>query len=329
MNILITGGLGYIGSHTCVELLNQNHKIIIIDNLSNTTEDILLNISKITNVHNIFLYKINITNERELDKIFAKHNITLVIHFAGLKSVNESLADPLIYYHNNVGGTISLLKIMKKYNCKRIIFSSSATVYGLNNYPVDESAHIGNGITNVYGKTKLIIENILNDMYNSDYIWSIIILRYFNPIGSHNSGLLKENPKGIPNNLFPYLTKVYSKELNCLNIFGNNYETPDGTCIRDFIHVVDIAKGHVAAIKKIFTPGVHIYNLGTGKGTSVLELIETFEKVNNTKINYKFENKRIGDLPIVYANVNKAKCELDWIASLTLDDMCKYNLLIQ
>lgn len=319
--ILVTGGLGFIGSHTILELLDKQYKIIIIDNLSNSSKDVL-NIFK-----NIIFFQIDIRSNLQLENLFVKYKISAVIHFAALKAVSESIKKPLQYYDNNICGTMNLLEIMKKHNCKKIIFSSSATVYGENTYPVTEESPTGNGLTNPYGKTKYMIEQILSDLYNSDKNWSITILRYFNPIGAHPSGLLGENPNNTPNNLFPYLLKVCTKKLPVLTIFGSDYETEDGTCVRDFIHVVDLAKGHVKALEQIENeqPKLRVYNLGTGKGTSVKELVGIFEKVNNVVINHKYCGRREGDLPIVYANTVKANKELNWQCIYTLEDMCKHG----
>lgn len=319
--ILVTGGLGFIGSHTVLELLDKQYKIIIIDNLSNSSKDVL----KV--FKNILFFQIDIRNRLQLENLFVKYRISGVIHFAALKAVSDSIMNPLQYYDNNICGTMNLLEIMKKYNCKKIIFSSSATVYGENTYPVTEDSIVGIGLTNPYGKTKYMIEQILGDLYNSDKDWSITILRYFNPIGAHPDGLLGENPNDKPNNLFPYLLKVVTKKLPILNIFGNDYETEDGTCVRDFIHVVDLAKGHVKALEQIAddTPKLRIYNLGTGKGTSVKELIWLFEKVNNVVINHKYCPRREGDLPYVFANTDRANTELDWHCMYNLEDMCKHG----
>ena len=327
--ILVTGGLGFIGSHTIVELLQEKYKIIIIDNLVNSSLDVLQKIQNITNRRDILFFNIDIRDSLKLENLFVEYKINLVIHFAALKSVSESIKNPLQYYDCNVSGTINLLNIMKKYDCKKIIFSSSATVYGDNEYPVDENSTIGVGITNPYGRTKYMIEQILQDLYVSNNEWSITILRYFNPIGAHPSGLIGENPNDIPNNLFPYLLKVSTGKLPLLNIFGNDYDTPDGTCIRDYIHVVDLARGHVKATEQIFNlekdRKINIYNLGTGKGTSVKELIDTFEKVNNVKLFYNFVKRRYGDLPCVYAKTEKSLKELDWECIYNIEDMCKHG----
>jgi UDP-glucose 4-epimerase len=327
--ILVTGGLGFIGSHTIVELLQENYNIIIIDNLINSSVDVLQKIKDITNKTDILFFNIDIRDSLKLENLFTAYKIELVIHFAALKAVSESIKNPLQYFDCNIGGTINLLNVMKKNDCKRIIFSSSATVYGDNIYPVDEESFIGVGITNPYGRTKYMIEQILQDLYISNNDWSIIILRYFNPIGAHPSGLLGENPNDIPNNLFPYLLKVSAGKLPLLNIFGNDYNTPDGTCIRDFIHVVDLARGHIKATEKILnfnkSTGINIYNLGTGKGTSVKELIDTFEKVNNIKLAYKFVKRRDGDLPCVYTKTDKSLKELGWSCIYNIEDMCRHG----
>jgi UDP-glucose 4-epimerase len=319
--ILVTGGLGFIGSHTVLELLDKQYKIIIIDNLSNSSKDVL----KV--FKNILFFQIDVRSRLQLENLFVKYRISAVIHFAALKAVGESIMSPLQYYDNNICGTMNLLEIMKKYDCKKIIFSSSATVYGENTYPVTEDSPVGNRLTNSYGKTKYMIEQILGDLYNSDKSWSITILRYFNPIGAHPSGLLGENPNDMTNNLFPYLLKVSAKKLPVLTIFGSDYQTEDGTCVRDFVHVVDLARGHVKALEQITDnlPKLRVYNLGTGKGTSVKELIGIFEKVNNVVINHKYSARREGDLPIVYANTEKANKKLDWQCIYTLEDMCKHG----
>ena len=319
--ILVTGGLGFIGSHTVLELLDKQYKIIIIDNLSNSSKDVL----KV--FKNILFFQIDLRNHLQLENLFVKYRISAVIHFAALKAVGESITSPLQYYDNNICGTMNLLEIMKKHDCKKIIFSSSATVYGENTYPVTEESAVGIGLTNPYGRTKYMVEQILNDLYNSDKNWSITILRYFNPIGAQPDGLLGENPNDKPNNLFPYLLKVSTNKLPVLTIFGNDYETTDGTCVRDFIHVVDLARGHVKALEQINEndPKLRVYNLGTGKGTSVKELIRIFEKVNNVVLKQKYSARREGDLPCVYANTHKANTELGWNCIYTLEDMCKHG----
>lgn len=331
MNILVTGGLGFIGSHTCVELLNAGHNVVIIDNLYNSKIEVLDNICKITNnSNNIKFIEGDLNKIDDIENIFKEYkNINAVIHFAGLKAVSESIQNPLMYYNYNIGMTLNLLNIMNKYNCKNIIFSSSATVYGTSGKsPVSENDITGIGLTNPYGKTKYFIEQILKDLYNSDNTWSIIILRYFNPVGAHKSGLIGEDPLDIPNNLMPYILKVANGTYQQLNVFGNNYDTVDGTCVRDFIHVVDLARGHIAALKKVNENKIHIYNLGTGKGTSVLELINIFISTNKlTNFRYVFSGKREGDIPVLYSTAEKAKNELNWYTTHSLEDVCRdgYN----
>ena len=321
MKILVTGGTGYIGSHTVVELIKQNHEVIIIDNLSNSKIEVLDSIEKITGKRPEF-YKGNVQNMRLLTKIFKENKIDAVIHFAGLKAVGESVAKPLMYYRNNLDSTITLLETMNKFECKNIVFSSSATVYGSpEKLPITEDMPLST--TNPYGATKLMIENILKDLYESDKSWNIIILRYFNPVGSHKSHLIGENPNGVPNNLMPYIVKVATKKLKELSIFGNDYDTPDGTGVRDYIHVIDLAKGHVKAIDKIKNSGILVCNLGTGNGYSVLEMVNTFQKVNNIKVPYKIVERRPGDIAACFADPSYAKKMLDWEAILPLDDMCK------
>ena len=327
MKILVTGGCGYIGSHTVVELLNNNYEVIVIDNLVNSKKDVIDNVEKITG-KNVIFYEGNVQDEILLDKIFSSHKIDAVIHFAGLKAVGESVEKPLEYYQNNLDSTLVLLKVMKKNNVKRIIFSSSATVYGNNkNVPFKESYEIG-GTTNPYGTTKLFIERILNDLSVSDPNFSIVILRYFNPIGAHKSGLIGDNPNGIPNNLMPYICKVAIGELPQLNVFGNDYPTKDGTGVRDYIHVVDLAIGHVKAINKVLNDvGVHIYNLGTGVGYSVLEIVKNFEKENNVTIPYVIQKRREGDIAECYADVSKARDELEFACQYGIEDMVKDSYL--
>ncbi len=327
MKILVTGGTGYIGSHTVVELLNNNYDVVIIDNLVNSKEDVIDKIKKITN-KKVKFYKEDVRNKDALDKIFKKEKIDAVIHFAGLKAVGESVEKPLLYYENNLDSTLTLLEVMNENNCKKIVFSSSATVYGSpKKLPIKEDFPLST--TNPYGTTKLMIEHILQDMYVSDNSWSIIILRYFNPIGAHKSGLIGENPNGIPNNLMPYIVKVANKELKELKVFGNDYDTKDGTGVRDYIHVVDLAKGHIKALNKTKDNGVHIYNLGTGNGYSVLEIINTFKKVNNIDVPYVIAPRRSGDIASCYADPSKAKKELKWEAEFGIEDMCKdaYNFI--
>lgn len=322
MKILVTGGCGYIGSHTCCELLDNDYEVIIIDNFCNSKEDVVDKIKGITH-KDVKLYKGDVRDLDLLERIFDENEIDAVIHFAGLKAVGESVQKPLLYYRNNIDSTLSLLEIMNKHNCKKIVFSSSATVYGSpRSLPIKEDFPLST--TNPYGSTKLYIEGILKDLYIADNEWSIAILRYFNPIGAHKSGLIGENPNGIPNNLMPYILKVATHELDILNVFGNDYDTKDGTGVRDYIHVVDLAKGHICAINRVLnTKGVDCYNLGTGKGYSVLDLVTTFEKVNNVKINYQIVDRRPGDIAACYADPSYAKDKLNWKAELGIEDMCR------
>ncbi len=326
MKILVTGGCGYIGSHTCVELLNNGYNVVIVDNLSNSKEDVINKIEQITN-KKVTFYKEDVCNYKALDGIFSKEKVDAVIHFAGFKAVGESVSEPLKYYRNNLDSTLTLLEVMKKHNCKKLVFSSSATVYGKpKRLPITEDSPLHT--TNPYGSTKLMIEMILQDLYVSDNEWGIAILRYFNPIGAHKSGLIGEDPNGIPNNLMPYIVKVANKELKELSIFGNDYDTKDGTGVRDYIHVVDLANGHIKAIEKVLKDsGVDTYNLGTGKGYSVLEIVNTFKKVNNVDVPYKIVDRRPGDIDACYASIDKAFEKLHWRAKLEIDEMCKdsYN----
>ena len=326
MKILVTGGTGYIGSHTCVELLDAGYEIVIIDNLSNSKIEVVDKIKDITNKDFRF-YEGDCCDKNILSKIFEENKIDAVIHFAGYKAVGESVLKPLKYYRNNLDSTLTLLEVMNKFNVKKLVFSSSATVYGKpQSLPIKENSPLST--TNPYGTTKLIIENILKDLYKSDNEWSIAILRYFNPIGAHKSGLIGENPNDIPNNLMPYIVKVATKSLECLNVFGNDYETKDGTGVRDYIHVVDLAKGHIKAIEKVLKDtGVDAYNLGTGNGYSVLDIVNTFSKVNNVDINYKIVDRRPGDIDACYADPSYAKEKLNWEAKLGIEDMCRdaYN----
>ena len=321
MSVLVTGGTGFIGSHTVVELLENNEDIVIVDNFLNSKPEVIDSIKEITKKDFKF-YEVDILNENELEKVFKENYIESVIHFAGLKAVGESVAEPIKYYHNNITGTLVLLKKMKKYNCKKIIFSSSATVYGIpKEVPIREDFALS--AMNPYGSTKLMIEQILQDVCVSDKDFCAILLRYFNPIGAHKSGLIGEEPNGIPNNLMPYINKVAKGELNHLNIFGNDYETPDGTGVRDYIHVVDLAKGHVKALEKARKiNGAEAYNLGTGKGYSVLEIVRTFENSTGVKIKYEITTRRPGDIAEYYADPTKALKELGWKAEKTLDEMC-------
>lgn len=322
MRILLTGGTGYIGSHTAVELLKLGHEVEIFDNLYNSKIDAIDNIGKITGKRPKF-YKIDLLDFDALDKLFSKNSYDLVIHFAGLKAVGESVEQPLRYYENNVGGTINLLKAMRAHNVKKIIFSSSATVYGDQGVAeLTEEMQTGVGITNPYGETKFMIEEILKDVCRADKNFSVTILRYFNPVGCHPSGLLGEDPNDIPNNLMPIVMKVSTREIPFLNVYGDDYETPDGTGIRDYIHVVDLAKGHVASMKKM-AEGVSIYNLGSGRGTSVKEMIAAFEKASGKKLPYKIAPRRAGDLAEIFANPSRAEKELNWKTELTIEDAMK------
>ena len=324
MSILVTGGAGFIGSHTAVELLNSQKDIVIIDNFSNSKPDTIEAIKKITGKDFKF-YEMDYRNKEELEKIFKENNIEAVLNFAGYKAVGESVQKPLEYYDNNITGALVLLETMKKFNVKKFIFSSSATVYGNpETIPITEECRTG-GTTNPYGTTKLFIEQILKDTYFSDNSWDICILRYFNPVGAHESGLIGEEPQGIPNNLMPYIVRVAAGILPELSVFGNDYDTPDGTGVRDYIHVVDLAKGHVLALNKLDKEqkGLYIYNLGTGTGYSVLDMVKAFEKSTNKKVPYKIAPRRAGDIATCYANPEKAKQELGWEAKRTLEDMCR------
>lgn len=329
MKVLVTGGCGYIGSHTVCELLDNSYEVVIVDNLSNSKEEVIDKIKEISG-KDVTFYKGDVCDKILMEKIFSENNIDAVIHFAGLKAVGESVAKPILYYRNNLDSTLTLLEVMDEHNCKKIVFSSSATVYGSpKELPIKESFPLST--TNPYGSTKLYIEGILKDLYKSDNDWSIAILRYFNPIGAHKSGLIGENPNGIPNNLMPYIIKVATHELEVLSVFGNDYNTPDGTGVRDYIHVVDLAKGHIKAIDKVLNnTGVDCYNLGTGTGYSVLDLVNTFEKVNGVNVNYKIAPRRPGDVAACYADPSYAKEQLNWSAELGIEDMCRdgYNFVI-
>ncbi len=321
MKILVTGGLGFIGSHTVVELAKANFEIVIVDNLYNSKEDVLEKLEKITG-KKFKLYKYDLCNKEKIEEIFKENQIDAVIHFAGYKAVGESVREPLMYYSNNLISTLNLLEVMKKYNVKKFVFSSSATVYGEPKTPkCTENMNRGE-TTNPYGTTKAMIEKILEDLYASDNSWNITLLRYFNPVGAHESGLIGEEPNGIPNNLMPYIMKVASGKLEKLNIFGNDYPTIDGTGVRDYIHVVDLAKGHVKAIQNA-PDGLNIYNLGSGKGISVLELVTTFEKVNNVKVNYQIVDRRPGDIAENYADPSEALKELGWKTEKSIEDICR------
>ena len=328
MKILVTGGTGYIGSHTCVELLDAGYELVVIDNLSNSKIEVVDKIKEITGKDFKF-YEGDCCDKNILTKIFEENEISAVIHFAGFKAVGESVLKPLKYYRNNLDSTITLLEVMNEYNCKKIAFSSSATVYGKpETLPIKEDFPLST--TNPYGTTKLMIEDILRDLYVSDNEWSIAILRYFNPIGAHKSGLIGENPNDIPNNLMPYIVKVATHELECLSVFGNDYDTKDGTGVRDYIHVVDLAKGHIKAIEKVLKDnGVDAYNLGTGNGYSVLEIVNTFMDVNKIDVNYKITDRRPGDIDACYADPTYAKEKLNWEANLGIEEMCEdaYNFV--
>lgn len=319
--VLVTGGAGYIGSHTVVELLNSDYGVVVIDNYSNSCSESIIRVEKITG-KKVALYEGDVRDKKILDKIFATHKIEWVIHFAGLKAVGESCVKPIEYYDNNLNGTLVLLQAMREYGCKKIVFSSSATVYGDPEVlPLTENCKTG-GTTNPYGTSKYFQEIMLNDVYKADNEWTIVLLRYFNPVGAHESGLIGEDPKGIPNNLTPYIAKVAIGELKEIGVFGNDYPTPDGTGVRDYIHVVDLAKGHVCAVDKIAKSGVYTYNLGTGIGYSVLDVIKAFEKACGHKLPYVIKPRRAGDISSCYADPAKAKKELNWQATLTIDDMC-------
>lgn len=323
MAILVAGGAGYIGSHTTVELLNAGYEVVILDNFCNSSPVVVERIEKITG-KKPKLYSCDIRDRAGLQKVFSKEKIEAVIHFAGLKAVGESCVIPLDYYENNIWGTVNLLQVMKENGCKKIVFSSSATVYGSENQaPFVETMPVGEA-TNPYGTTKIYIEHILQDLYRSDSEWSIVLLRYFNPIGAHASGLIGENPNGIPNNLMPYITQVAVGKREKLSIYGNDYPTGDGTCIRDYIHVVDLALGHIKAVEHVKEKqGVDIYNLGTGIGYSVLDVVNSFQNANQVKIPYDIVGRRAGDIAVCYANAEKARQELGWKAERNLEDMCR------
>ena len=324
MAILVTGGAGYIGSHTAIELLNRGREIVIIDNFSNSKPDVLEKIKEITKKDFKF-YEIDYLDREKLEKVLEENEIEAVMNFAGYKAVGESVQKPLEYYYNNISGAVVLLQTMKKYNVKKFIFSSSATVYGDPEIiPITEQCKIG-GTTNPYGTTKLYIEQILQDLYKSDNSWDIAILRYFNPVGAHESGLIGEEPQGIPNNLMPYIVRVASGQLEQLSVFGNDYNTHDGTGVRDYIHVVDLAIGHIKALEKLEkeNTGIYVYNLGTGTGYSVLDMVKAFEKATGETVKHKIAARRPGDIATCYSNPEKAKIELGWEAEKTLEDMCK------
>ncbi len=320
-NVLVTGGAGYIGSHTVVELLNSGYGAVVVDNLSNSCEESVKRVEQITG-QSVKFYNADVRDKAALARIFEENRIDWVIHFAGLKAVGESCAKPVEYYDNNLYGTLALLEVMRSYGCKKIVFSSSATVYGDPEVlPLTEECKTG-GTTNPYGTSKYFQEIMLQDVYKADKEWTVVLLRYFNPVGAHESGLIGEDPKGIPNNLTPYIAKVAIGELEEIGVFGNDYPTHDGTGVRDYIHVVDLARGHVAAIDKIASSGVYIYNLGTGIGYSVLDVIHAFEKACGHPLKYSIKPRRAGDIAMCYADASKAKRELGWEAKLGIDEMC-------
>lgn len=321
MKVLVTGGAGYIATHTDVCLLNAGHEVVAVDNFSNSSYESIENVERITGKKVIF-YEGDVCDKKILEKIFSEHKIDAVIHFAGLKAVGESCEKPLLYYRNNLDSTLTLLETMVKYDVKRFVFSSSATVYGTpERLPLDEDCRLST--TNPYGSTKLMIENILRDVYAADRSFHILLLRYFNPVGAHESGLIGEDPKGIPNNLMPYVAKVAHGELPYLNVFGNDYDTPDGTGVRDYIHVMDLAEGHLAALEHIDSYGVEAINLGTGVGYSVLDMVKAFEKASGKPVPYKIAPRRPGDIASCYASPEKAAKELHWRAKRNLEDMCR------
>ena len=322
MTVLVTGGAGYIGSHTCVELLNAGYQVVVADNLCNSCQEALERVHEITGKVLTF-YQVDIRDEEGLRQLFQKESIDAVIHFAGLKAVGESVQQPMKYYDNNITGTLTLCRVMNEFGVKNIVFSSSATVYGSpKTVPILEDFPLS--VTNPYGRTKLMLEEILQDFHTADPEWNVILLRYFNPIGAHKSGRIGENPKGIPNNLMPYITQVAVGKLECLGVFGDDYDTIDGSGVRDYIHVVDLALGHVKAIEKIAeNQGVLIYNLGTGNGYSVLQMVKAFEEASGQKIPYVIKPRRAGDIATCYADCSKAKKELGWEAQYGLKEMCE------
>lgn len=324
MAVLVTGGAGFIGSHTCVELLNAGYEIVVVDNYYNANPKSLERVKELTG-KDFKSYECDIRDSEGMDKIFKDNKIDAVIHFAGLKAVGESCQKPIEYYDNNIGGTLKLCDVMRNNGCKNIVFSSSATVYGMKNVsPLKETMKTG-GTTNPYGTTKYMIEIILEDIYKSDNEWNVTLLRYFNPIGAHESGRIGENPSGIPNNLMPYITQVAIGKRPFLSVYGNDYDTPDGTCIRDYIHVVDLADGHVKAVNNILDgkKGVQIFNLGTGKGYSVLDIVKAFSKAYGKELPYKIAPRRPGDLAVCFSDPSKAKEVLGWEAKRGIDDMCR------
>ena len=321
MKVLVTGGAGFIGSHTVLELLEAGYEVVVVDNLCNAREESLRRVKQLTRKE-IAFYNLDVRNREDLRAVFAAHKIDWVIHFAGLKAVGESVKKPLLYYDNNLISTLVLLETMQENGVRNLVFSSSATVYGEpERLPLDETCRLS--ATNPYGMTKLMQENMLRDIGSADGRWNIVLLRYFNPVGAHPSGRIGEDPKGIPNNLMPYVAQVASGKLECIGVFGNDYPTPDGTGVRDYIHVVDLAKGHVAAIRALKEPGVRVYNLGTGKGYSVLDMIHAFEKACGKQLPYKILPRRAGDVPACYASSAKAERELGWKAQYGLEEMCR------
>lgn len=321
MKVLVTGGAGYIGSHICLQLMRQSAGVVILDNLSNSSREAVRRVEKITGKKATF-YENDMRDRGALRTIFQNEGIDTVIHMAGLKAVGESVHKPLMYFDNNITGTVRLLEAMAEHGVKKMIFSSSATVYGTQEkMPLTED--MPTGATSPYGRTKIMIEEILGDLAASDPAWAIVLLRYFNPVGAYESGEIGENPNGIPNNLMPFITQTAVGKRECLNIFGNDYNTPDGTCVRDYIHVMDLADGHIKAIGALKEPGVGIYNLGTGRGVSVLELVRAFEQANGLKLNFAFAGRRDGDVPVCYADCGKAARELGWRAERTIEQMCR------
>ncbi len=322
MNILVTGGAGYIGSHTCLELLNEDYNVIVVDNLANSKEEALKRVEKLTG-RELTFYRLDLLNKSKLFKVFENHSIDAVIHFAGYKAVGESVEIPLSYYQNNITGTLNLCEVMKEHNVKNLVFSSSATVYGdPDTVPIEEDFPLS--ATNPYGRTKLFIEEILRDLHTAESDWNIALLRYFNPVGAHDSGQIGEDPNDIPNNLMPYISQVAVGKLEQLSIFGDDYPTKDGTGVRDYIHVVDLSIGHLKALEKLEeNPGLVTYNLGTGEGYSVLEVVKAFEEATGQDIPYKITGRRPGDIAECYADPQKAKEELGWQAERNLLDMCR------
>ena len=322
MRLLVTGGAGYIGSHTCLALLQAGHDVVVIDNLSNSKEESLLRVQKLAG-KSLTFHKVDLLDKKALDAVFGAAPVDAVIHFAGLKAVGESVSMPLYYYKNNVTGTLNLCEVMQQHGVKNLVFSSSATVYGNpQTMPITEDTPVG-GTTNPYGRSKWIIEDILHDLHHADPTWNIARLRYFNPVGAHKSGEIGEDPNGIPNNLIPYIAQVAVGKLQQLQVFGNDYPTPDGTGVRDYIHVVDLALGHLKALERLAeNPGLVTYNLGTGKGYTVLEMVDAFSEVSGKEIPYKIVGRRAGDIATCYADVSKAKQELGWVAEHNLAEMC-------